>query len=453
MWLLPALAKVSSFATRVYYRLTVTGGDVPRSGPVLLVANHPNSLLDPAMVATAARRPVRFLAKSGLFSDPLVGWLVRGAGAIPVYRAQDDPAQLGRNSEMFRAVHTAIAKGDAVGIFPEGISHSAPAIAPLKTGAARIALGAVTLRGDAFPIIPIGLIVREKGTFRSEALAIIGRPVAWDDLARAGVDDPDAVRELTSRIERALREVTVNLERWEDAPIVESAEAIHAAELGVATDGLARLERVRDTAQILATLRTSGDPRWAPLAEDVRRHHRVLRRLRLQPADLREPPRVRAAVGWTLRKLPLVAAMASGVAAVGIIIFWVPYRLTAVVSDMRDPNEDTVSTNKVLGGGLLFLVWILLAALVIGITAGTGWGFLALLVLPALALVTVAITERWTDAWTDARRFFLLRRHDDLLADLRETQRSIAWRLEELRASIPPGALEPHPRPPASRPS
>src|SRR5215212_1690540 len=217
MWILPALARVSAFATKVYYRFAMAGGDVQRSGPVLLVANHPNSLLDPAMVATAARRPVRFLAKSSLFSHPAVGWLVRGAGAIPVYRQQDDPGQMRRNTEMFRAVHDALASGAAVGIFPEGISHSFPAMAPLKTGAARIALGAATLIGRPFPIIPIGLVVRDKGTFRSAALAIIGAPVAWDDVALAGVESSEAVRTLTARIEAAIRDVTVNLEQWEDA--------------------------------------------------------------------------------------------------------------------------------------------------------------------------------------------------------------------------------------------
>src|SRR5687767_5737941 len=188
MWLLPALSNVSAFATRSYYRLSVAGGEVPRSGPVLLVANHPNSLLDPAMVATAARRPVRFLAKSSLFSHPAVGWLVRGAGAIPVYRQQDNPAEMGRNSEMFRAVHAALADGAAIAIFPEGISHSEPSVTPLKTGAARIALGAAAIHGSAFPIVPIGLVVRDKGTFRSAALSIIGAPVEWADLAAAGVE-------------------------------------------------------------------------------------------------------------------------------------------------------------------------------------------------------------------------------------------------------------------------
>lgn len=438
MWLLPALSNVSAFATRSYYRLTVAGGEVPRSGPVLLVANHPNSLIDPAMVATAARRRVRFLAKSSLFSHPAVGWLVRGAGAIPVYRQQDNPAEMGRNREMFRAVHAALASDAAIAIFPEGISHSQPSVTPLKTGAARIALGAAALRGGPFPIIPIGLVVRDKGTFRSAALAIVGTPVEWDDLGASGVESAETVRTLTARIDLALRAVTVNLDQWEDAPLVECAEAIHAAELGVARDELTRHERVRDTARILDILRHSGDPRWEPLAADVRRHDRELHRLGLRPADLREAPKVRAALGWTLRTLPLLAAVASGIAAVGIALFWIPYRLTNVIARVGRPSEDTISTYKVLGGGAAFLAWIILLSVITGVLAGAWWGLVALAALPALAFATLAITERWTDAWTDIRRFFLLRRSDDLVRELRETQRALALRLEDVRENSPP---------------
>ena len=437
MWLLPALSRVSAFATRSYYRLSIAGGDVPRTGPVLLVANHPNSLIDPAMVATAARRPVRFLAKSSLFSHPAVGWLVRGAGAIPVYRQQDNPAEMRRNLEMFRAVHTALAEGAAIAIFPEGISHSQPSVTPLKTGAARIALGGAALCGSAFPIIPIGLVVRDKGTFRSAALAIVGAPIEWNDLATAGVDTGEVVRDLTARIDLALRAVTVNLDEWEDAPLVECAEAIHAAEMGVPRDDLTRHERVRDTARILGILRASGDPRWKPLADDVRRHDRELRRLGLRPIDLREPPRVRAALGWTLRTLPIMAAAASGVAALGIIIFWVPYRVTDTITRLGKPNEDTVSTYKVLGGAVVFLLWMILLVIIAVAVAGARWGLAVMLVLPALAFATLTITERWSDAWTDIRRFFLLRRKDDLLRDLRETQRALAERLEDVRENSP----------------
>ena len=438
MWLLPALSIVSTVATRVYYRFSVAGGEVPRTGPLLLVANHPNSLLDPAMVATAARRPVRFLAKASLFTHPAVGWLVRGAGAIPVYRQQDDPTQMRRNVEMFSAVHAALASGAAVGIFPEGISHSFPAIAPVKTGAARIALGGAVPIGSSFPIVPVGLVVRDKGTFRSEALAIVGTPVAWDDLALSEAEGAGPVRELTERIDAALREVTVNLEQWEDAPLIECAEAVHAVELGVERDHLTRHERVRDTARILAVLRHSGDARWEPLAGEVRAHQRALERLGLRPADLREEPRARSALSWALLRVPLLAAAASGLAAAGIATFWLPYRLTNVVARIGRPNEDTLSTHKILGGTLIFIVWIALLSILIGIIAGAVWGVAAIVLLPIFAFVTLAITEHWQDSWSDARRFFTLRRGDDMLGELREAQRALATRLEELRQASPP---------------
>src|SRR5687768_2432788 len=232
MWLAPFLSHVANAALHVYYRLHRAGSVVPPTGPVLLVANHPNSLLDPAMVALAARRPVRFLAKAPLFKDPLVGFLVRGAGSIPVYRKADDPSQVGRNEEMFRAVHDALAGGAAVGIFPEGLSHSDPSLAPLKTGAARIALGTLASHNVRVPIVPIGSVFRDKNVFRSEALVTVGQAIAWDDLSADTADDGQAVRELTQRIDRALRDVTVNLDRWEDAALVELAEAIYAAEFG-----------------------------------------------------------------------------------------------------------------------------------------------------------------------------------------------------------------------------
>ena len=210
MWLLPTFSAVCTAAARIFYRLDISGPSVPRRGPVLLVANHPNSLLDPVFVSAVAGRPVRFLAKAPLFSDAKVGWLIRGAGAIPVYRKVDDPGATGQNVTMFRGVFEALESGAAVGIFPEGISHSEASMTPLKTGAARIALGTGESRGP-FPIVPIGIVLRNKAQFRSEALVMRGELLTWDDLSGRSSEDRDAVTELTKRIDAALRAVTINL--------------------------------------------------------------------------------------------------------------------------------------------------------------------------------------------------------------------------------------------------
>ena len=125
---------------RDFYR-TDCLGSIPQHGAVLLLPNHPNSLLDPALVWATTGRDVRFLAKSTLFDGPF-GLVLRGAGAIPVYRRIGSGVDTSKNVETFAAVSAAFAAGDAVCIFPEGISHSTGRLEPLRTGAARMTLDA-----------------------------------------------------------------------------------------------------------------------------------------------------------------------------------------------------------------------------------------------------------------------------------------------------------------------
>ncbi len=431
MWLLPLFPVISRAALRLFYRLEVSGERVPRRGPVLLVANHPNSLLDPGMVFAVARRPVRFLAKAPLFGHAGVGWLVKGAGAVPVYRQQDFPGETARNDDTFRAVWDALAQGDAVGIFPEGTSHSEPSLVPLKTGAARIALGAARRTGGAFPIVPVGLSFRDKETFRSESVAVTGEGVAWGDLAAAGPDDRDAVRELTRRIDQALHEVTVNLERWDDAPLVETAEAVYAAELPVDDAGDARVARLGEAAEGLARLRAENRAEWNGVAREVAAHGRVLAILGLTPGELKARNRAPVAITWTLRQL-LFFGLGAPAAAAGIVVYFIPYRLTGVLAARMVKDDDVRATFKLLVGTVLHTVWTLAIAVFAWLRFGPGAGLLVAVGLPLLGYVAVHVADRWRQATGEARRFFLRTSRPALLDDLRRRQHDLALRLHEL---------------------
>ena len=242
-WLLPLVGPVARLLVRAYYRVTVAGPPVPPHQPLLLIANHPNEVFDPLLVAAAAGRPVRFLAKAPLFELPVVGAVLRAAGCLPVYRRGDDPALTARNEATFEAVTTALADGAAIAIFPEGTSHDAPALAPFKTGAARIALGAGAA-GIPLIIVPVGLVLADRDRARSEALAVLGQPVQWDDLRTATPASAEAVRELTDRTAAALGAVTLNLDAWADEPLVTTAEAIYAATHEVSPDPAERVRRL-----------------------------------------------------------------------------------------------------------------------------------------------------------------------------------------------------------------
>ena len=436
MWLLPWVHRLSRVASGVYYRLAVAGPSIPRHGPVLLVSNHPNALVDPVLVAAAAGRPVRFLAKAPLFRHPGLGWLVRAAGCIPVYRQQDDPSEMSRNTDSLRAAQEALAAGSAIALFPEGISHDQPALSPLKTGAARIALGAAGLAGRPLPIIPMGIVLREKDRFRSEALVAIGDPVHWEDLSARSVEDSDAVRQLTARIDDGLRAVTVNLEHWEDAPLVECAEAVWATRHGAARDGAERVARLRVATDLLYRFRHDPAARHPGLVAAVTRHSRTLQRFGLGPADLEANLRNETALWWSLRRIPLVLLPAVAVAAAGALLWWVPWRVTGLVAEQVKGDRDQRASYKLFGGILIYFLW-LVALGILAAPAGAGTVIAVILGAPLLGFAGLRIRERWRESWNDARRFFLLRQRYHLLRDLRRRQRDLAEQLDALFGSAP----------------
>src|SRR5688572_25118834 len=198
---------------RIYYsRIEIAGADrIPLTGPVLFVANHANSLLDPVMIGIAANRQVHFLAKAPLFQIPVFGRLLFALGMVPAFRASDDSSQVGRNVESLSRAAKFLAAGEAVGIFPEGKSHDALHLEQVKSGAARMALQAIESGAD-LTIVPLGLNYEHKERFRSAVLIEAGEPIRMREWLGANPGEPrQQVRQLTSEIDKRLREVVIDL--------------------------------------------------------------------------------------------------------------------------------------------------------------------------------------------------------------------------------------------------
>src|SRR2546423_1236234 len=229
------IVAVLRFAMRIYFRhVEVVGLEhVPRKSPVIFVLNHPNALVDPAFLLCLAPRRVSFLAKSPLFRMPILGYLVRAMDSLPVYRHQDEGEDVSKNREMFVAARKLLARGGTIGICPEGVSHDEPRLRPIKTGAARIALAAVSTGEVAnVQIIPAGLYYTSKTKFRSAVLLYFGKPIAVEpvELDIDGNPPRTAVRELSARIECALREVILDAEHEEALQTITRAERIFSSE-------------------------------------------------------------------------------------------------------------------------------------------------------------------------------------------------------------------------------
>ncbi len=208
--------------------------NIPAEGPLLLVANHPSTFMDPIVIAASIKREVFFLGKAEIFKSSLAKWFLPKFNIIPVYRAQDDPTQLHKNKETFSKCFEHLKKGGVILIFPEGISLTERKLKKIKTGAARIALGAEAANDFKLDvkIISFGLNYADPHRFQSDLLINIDEGINVIDYKEKYNEDTfKAAHELTDEIRLRLERQVVAIEDAEVDKLVKNIEIIYKSQL------------------------------------------------------------------------------------------------------------------------------------------------------------------------------------------------------------------------------
>jgi len=418
---------LTGLALRLFYRRRVEGEAIPPDGPVVIVANHPNALVDPAMILQLTRRRVRFLAKEPLFRMPVLGRVVKAMGALPVYRAQDGH-DTDKNAQMFAAVNAALARGEAICLFPEGISHNLPEVQPLKTGAARIALGAEAERGFQLGvrIVPVGFTYRDKRRYRSEQTTFIGEPILVGDLQDAWQEDERAaVVKLTENINVSIRALTVNMERWEDWPRFELAERIWA------DDGDERLHRIRRLAEAVRELRELAPAELLAVEGRIDALKERLDRLGMSPDDLEGRPSLLGVLRFVVTNLFALTVLLP-VALAGLIAFFIPYLLAREIPSRMRLHVDEIASYRLLVAMVAFPIWLVLLGIALVEISGLARAAAYLVLLIPCGIYAQRFLRRRREAWADLRVFLTLGFSGPLRRRLEREKASIAADIERL---------------------
>ncbi|CAM2010274.1 1-acyl-sn-glycerol-3-phosphate acyltransferase [Acanthopleuribacter pedis] len=348
------------------------------TGPAILVANHPNTFLDPLLITALSPGRLHYWAKSTLWRAPIFGSILDRLGAIPVYRRQDyGENQANQNNLTLEIAADRLCAGAWILIFPEGVSMPGLNLKPLKTGAAR--LGFLTLEREQWaadlPIIPIGIDYMEPEIFRSNVTIRIGEPVRLEDYRETyEANQREAVKETTQALSHRMMDLIPHLE---------------APELAALVDGIHDLYGDK----VLQVLETDDDTEARKIIADAVNHYQELdpdtvylfqKRLEAYHTERKRlaTPENHAPIPFS--ELFQILLNLFSFTSFGLVSNWFPYKATGRFIEWFEPGPGWTATAKLAVGTSLFVIYY--TAVAGAVVALTGKPFLAALLIAAMIL-------------------------------------------------------------------
>jgi glycerol-3-phosphate O-acyltransferase / dihydroxyacetone phosphate acyltransferase len=428
------LAYIARIAVRWYYREVVIDGAerIPQQGPVLLVVNHPNELMDALFAGLVAPRQLTFTGKATLFEHPVMNAFLRHLRVVPLRRMQDEAAKgapepgANRNADAFAAIHGALASGQIVLIFPEGRTWDEPRLAPIRTGAARIALSAREAGVRGLQIVPLGINYESKESVRSRVLVEVAQPIHIDRLSASEA----SVDSLTSAIAERLHAVTLNFDdRAEEGDVFDIATVLASTTDDVrpldahdspiaATIGIARrADEIRDRLK-----RSELPPEIGGRVQQVQQRLRALRHtattLGIQLDDAALDTGFTAASRFVVREV-LLALGGVPLALWGRVNHILAFSLVKWLGQRTSTSRSQFAMNTVVLGAALIPLFYALQTAAVAHFAGWWWAALYVVSLIPSASWDISYTERLQRIRRRARTWRLFRDDPALQARVR----------------------------------
>jgi len=201
--------------TKLYYKEVKVNNveGLKHDGPMIIIANHPNTLLDAWIIGQVSKEKIFFMTKGTFFNTGLKKWFLRGLGLIPINRATESKTKGVSNVDSFETCYRVLEEGKILVVFPEGNSFIERQLRQLKSGTARIALEIQKRGKTAKPIkiVPIGLIYSEADKFRSSVLVNVGKSIdPLPFLEEYKKNSISGARGLTGEFRKGLEALLVN---------------------------------------------------------------------------------------------------------------------------------------------------------------------------------------------------------------------------------------------------
>jgi len=311
---------ISRIAVNVYYRKIAIENieNLPQKGAILVVANHPNTLMDPIVTALLFNEQLHFLANASLFRKPVHNWIMtKLLNMIPIFRKQDlrNASDLNENKAIFQKCYEFLAKQGFILIFPEGTSFSERRLRPLKTGAARIALGGQDLTNIKIAIV--GLNYSDPVSFRSDLFINIGKTIYIKNFMETNEQKTNkAALSLSQEIEKELKGLIIHTETPEEDQLIRILEYLYK------TKKTSLKENFLETQHIIKAWKEfeAQNPEKSELvAQNLRQFDTLLTKNKLKIDQL--------SPNFRIKVVDILYLLAFPLAALGAFFNYLPYKI------------------------------------------------------------------------------------------------------------------------------
>lgn len=355
---------LTSIILRIYFRkIEVKGLDnLPSEGPLLIVANHPNTILDALTIGCSINRQIFILVNAGVFKSPIAKKLLPKFNAIPINRVQDDPNQMKSNDQTFALCYEHLKNNNSILIFPEGVSITDRKLKKIKTGTSRIALGAEAENDFKLgvKIVSIGLNYSDPHKFQSDLFINIDEPILVQDYENQFKADAfKATTHLTEEIRNRLEQQIVAIEDAGIDRVVKNIEIIYKSQL-LKDLGYSRKIREHDFIVTKAINEEvhyffSKQPdRATKIKNNIDAYFRNLDRLELNDNLVKQLPRMGFSLKSTLNLFYIIIGFPFFL--FGFINNYIPFKLPVIIT-RKIVGPDYYGSVSMLLGALTFLMF------------------------------------------------------------------------------------------------
>lgn len=358
------LLKIS---VRIYFKnKVITGRDnIPKGKPGLFVANHPGAFLDPIVIGSYADRSLYYIARGESFKNKFLAWFFKKIHMIPVYRKEETPELTHKNEAVFGACYEHFENGRSLMIFPEGTSKIEYRLRKVKSGAARIALGAEAKNNFklGLTIVPVGITYSNPMNFRTDVQVNFGKPVPIEAYKDRWQEDSFATaKTLTRDIEQSIKDEMLLIENRENDEIFDQLQKLYFEEMinrfeAPNLPDNEKLELKNNLVKAIDYFKSSAPDLSNKLQQLLKEYFAKMTDIESKYPEFNKrlvcgKPSITAHVLGLIAGLPLFL--------LGTLFNYIPYRISGVLAEKFSQRDDFTGALRLVIGTFSFLITYIL---------------------------------------------------------------------------------------------